>query len=284
MYYSLAVMVPLEGLVAFFIKKKSNFPIPLLSSRGCAKHVGYFFIFDRTIIKGCIYCIISHVAQTLAIWILLVFVTFLAYYMAAIIIAFYLHPTQVLVKVVFLKAVAVSTVINVALLFSNSKFKCDCNLRTLEHDLGYVVRVIAIAAFLPILAFLAFVIGGILFNGTEKVSELQRILTLLPSLLLVFAAWFTKGSLFPVGTDEADLGSEVIHELEGGGGSGGDGGGHKSAETTPTSKTTYSSTGTTAMPRKPSSPINSLAAKSQSTAGNGQESEGANEEKKPLLL
>lgn len=141
---------------------------------------------------------------------------------AAIIVAFYLYPTQVLVKVVFLKAIGICAVINVALLFSNSKFKCSCTWESFKHDIGYTVRVIAIAMLLPILGFFAFVIGGIIFTGSQKTSGLQTVLTILPSVFLVFAAWFTKGTLFPVGSDEADLGSQIINELESGGG-GGDG-------------------------------------------------------------
>ena len=146
------------------------------------------------------------------------FLTFVAYYVVSIIVAFYLYPTQVLIKVVFLKAVAVCAVLNVALLFSNSKFKCGYTWKSFKHDLGYCVRVFAIAMFLPILAFLAFLIGGIIFSGPGQVSGLQGFLTLLPSLFLVFAAWFTKGTLFPAGAeDAADLGSDLINDLENGG-------------------------------------------------------------------
>ena len=283
--YSLIFMVPLELLVAILIKKKSDFPIPLLAPRGCSKHVGYFFTFDRTIITACIYCIVSHVAQTLAIWTILIFLTFLSYYAVAIIVAFYLYPTQVLVKVVFLKAVALCTILNVALLFSNSKFKCGCTWKSIKEDLGYFVRVLAIASFLPILAFLAFVIGGILFTRTQQTSGLQSIITLLPSLFLVFAAWFTKGTLFPPGTDEPDLESQVINELEtggGGGGGGGGSGGDTHSHNTPPTKTKYSSTGVT--PRKSSSPHSSLRSHSNTpdtgTRGDDQDTNG---EKKPLL-
>ena len=288
--YSLPFMIPLELLVAILIKKKSDFPVPLLSSRGCSKHVGYFFSFDRTIVFACSYCVISHAGQTLAIWTILVFLTFLSYYLAAIIIAFYLYPTQVLVKVVFLKAVAVCVVLNVALLFSNSKFKCGCTWKSFKVDLGYFVRVLAIAAFLPVFGFLAFIVGGILFTGSQQTSGLQSVLTLLPSLVLVFAAWFTKGSLFPAGTDETDLESEVINELEsgGGGGRGGGGGGggnsnpHTHSDTTSPTKTKYSSTGIT--PRK-SSPYSSVGRRSATpdTGQGGGEDREANGGKKPLL-
>ena len=232
-YYSLAVMVPLECLVAVLVKKRSDFPVPLLSPRGCQKHDGYYFSFERSIVFGCPYCLVSHAVQTLAMWTVLVFLTFLAYYLASIIVAFYLYPTQVLVKVLFLKAVAVCAVLNVALLFSNSKFECGCSWNSFKRDLVYVVRVIAIAMFLPILAFLAFVIGGIIFTDTGAVSWLQSVLTLLPSVVLVFAAWFTKGTLFPAGSTEADIGSNIINDLE----SGGAGSHTNSAAKTTTSKT-----------------------------------------------
>jgi hypothetical protein len=215
-YYSLAVMIPLEGLVAILIKKKCDFPIPLLPPRLCPLHMGYNFSFDRAVIDRPL-CLISHVVQTLAIWTILVFLTFVAYYISSIIVAFYLYPTQVLIKVVFLKAVAVCAVLNVALLFSNSKFECKCSWESFKQDLSYTVRLLTIVTFLPILGFLAFVIGGILFTRSGQVSGLQSVLTLLPSLFLVFAAWFTKGTLFPVGTDEADLDTDIVNELERGG-------------------------------------------------------------------
>ena len=269
-YYSLVFMVPLEGLVAVCIMKKGDFPVPLLLREGCPKHAGNLSIFDRTLIaRCCINCLVSYTVQTLAIWTVIVFVTFLSYYMAAIIIAFYLYPTEVLVKVVFLKAVAVAAILNVALLFSNSRFKCKC--KKLKHDLVYLVRVLAIAAFLPILGFLAFVIGGILFTGSQQTSGLKSVLTLLPSAVLVFGAWFTKGTLFPPGTDEADLGSEVINDLEGGGG----GDKHAHSDTTPTSS------GATATSRKTSPPA---AHSPTPQSGQGGASQEASDERKPLLL
>ena len=284
--YSLVFMIPLELLVALLIKKKSNFPIPLLSPRGCSKHVGYFFSFDKTILIACMYCLISHAVQTLAIWTVLVFLTFLSYYLAAIIIAFYLYPTEVLVKVVFLKAVAVCVVLNVALLFSNSKFKCGCTWKSFKEDLGYFVRVLTIAAFLPVLAFLAFIIGGILFAGSQQTSGLQTVLTLLPSLVLVFAAWFTKGSLFPPGTDETDIESQVINELEsGGGGKGGEGSSsqHTHSDTISPTKTKYSSTGSTSRKASPLGHRSTTRSATPDTGNGGGEDHEANEGRKPLL-
>ena len=215
-YYSLIVMIPLEFLVAVLVKKKSDFPVPFF--RGCLAHSsGYHYSWEWRVVCSCVYCLVSHVVQTFAIWTILVFLTFLSYYISSIIVAFYLYPTQVLIKVLFLKAVAISAVLNVALLFANSsKFKCHCSWKSFKHDLGYIVRVLAIAAFMPILAFLAFVIGGILFSGSGQASGLQGVLTLLPSLFLVFGAWFTKGRLFPKGTNEPDLGSDILHNLEDG--------------------------------------------------------------------
>ena len=215
-YFSLIVMVPLESIVALLIKKRSDFPVPLLPSEGCHLHKGYNFIFKKVIFT-CAFCLVSHVIQTLAILTILVFLTFLVYYLSSIIIAFYLYPSQVLIKVVFLKAVAVCAILNVALLFSNSKFKCGCTWKSFRHDLGYIVTVLAIASFLPILGFLTFIIGGIIFTDSGRPSALQSVLSLLPSVFLVFAAWFTKGRLLPPGTDDADLGTDIINELERGG-------------------------------------------------------------------
>lgn len=214
LHYSLAVMVPLEFLVAVLVKKKSDFPVPCMPAWSCSSHTEYHYIWERAAVFHCLACLVSHLIQVLAIWSILVFITFLAYYLSSIIVAFYLYPTQTLIKVVFLKAVAVCAVVNVALLFSNSKFWCRCSWRSFKHDMNYVVVVFSIALFLPILGFLVYVIGGILFTSSTQITGLQGVLTLLPSVFLVIAAWFTKGRLFPSGISETDPEGEILSDLE----------------------------------------------------------------------
>ena len=203
--------------MAIIVKKRSDFPIPCMSTKGCLCHPDYHYSWECAIIFRCLACSISHLVQVMAIWSIMVFITFLAYYFSYIIIAFYLYPTQTLVKVVFLKAVAVCAVINVALLFANSKFWCKCSWKFFKHDMHYVVVVLSIFFFLPILSFLVYIIGGIIFATSSQTTDLQSVLTLLPSLFLVYAAWFTKGKLFPKGVSGDDPGEEFFSDMEKGG-------------------------------------------------------------------
>ena len=69
--------------------------------------------------------------------------------------------------------------------------------------------------FLPILAFLAFVIGGILFSPQNQPTALQSIITLIPTAFLLIVAWMSKGTLFPEGlSDPADPAKEIASDLE----------------------------------------------------------------------
>ena len=73
----------------------------------------------------------------------------------------------------------------------------------------------AVVMFLPILAFLAFVIGGILFSPQNQPSALQSIITLIPTAFLLIVAWISKGTLFPEGlSDPADPAKEIASDLE----------------------------------------------------------------------
>ena len=213
---SLVVVVILQLFVAFIVPKKSSFPIPCLRLRGCRRHVDKAFIFERSTIT-CFKCLFNHVVQVLSIWSILITFTFVIYYLSAIIVAFYLYPTQTLVKLFFLKAVAVCLILNVALIFSISRFKFRFSWPAIKEDVTSVVTLIAVATFLPILGFLAFIIGGILFSESSQSTGLQGILTLIPSGFLLIVAWVSRGALFPEGIHETDPGKEIVSDLEKGG-------------------------------------------------------------------
>lgn len=212
--YSIYIMIPLELLVALFVKKKANFPVPCLSGIKHRKHEEEDFVYERMVGWRCCHSLLSHFVQVVAIWSILVTLTFLVYYLTAVIIAFYIYPVQTLVKVIFIKAVVVSAILNVALVFSVSRFKFDISWSACKHNLIAAVTLITVLLFLPIIGFLAFVIGGILFSPSNQQTGLQGILTILPSAFLVVAAWFTHGKLFPKGIDNPDAGEEIVSELE----------------------------------------------------------------------
>ena len=212
--YSLAVMIPLQFLVALFFKKKSHFPVPLMSPRSCPKHKEYRFSFDRMVLR-CPKCLISHIMQVVAIWSILVFLTFLIYYLSAIIIAFYLSPSVTLIKAIFLKGILVCAILNFALMFSVSQFRFKLSKKACKKNLASAISLIAVIMFLPILAFLAFVIGGILFAPDNQPTALQSIITLIPTGFLLVVAWISKGRLFPEGlADPTDPAKEIASDLE----------------------------------------------------------------------
>ena len=212
--YSLAFMVPLQFLVAFFVKKKSHFPVPLMSPRRCALHNSYRFSFDRVVLC-CPRSLISHTMQIVAIWSILVFFTFLIYYLSAIIIAFYLSPSVTLIKAIFLKGILVCAVLNFALMFSVSQFQFKLTPDACKKNLASAVSLLAVIMFLPILAFLAFVIGGILFSPENQPTGVQSIITLIPTGFLLVVAWISKGRLFPEGLhDPTDPAKEIASDLE----------------------------------------------------------------------
>ena len=212
--YSLVFMIPLQFLVALLVKKKSHFPVPLMSTRSCARHKYYRFSFEREVLR-CPKCLISHIMQVVAIWSILVFLTFLIYYLTAIIIAFYLSPALTLLKAIFLKGILVCAVLNFALMFSVSQFRFKFTADACKKNLSSAVSLIAVIMFLPILSFLAFVIGGILFSPENQPTALQSIITLVPTAFLLIVAWISKGTLFPEGlADPADPAKEIASDLE----------------------------------------------------------------------
>ena len=212
--YSLAVMIPLELLVAFLVKKKSNFPIPGMGPHGCTHHGSRDHFTWELLVLTCCRCLVNHVVQVLAIWSILISITLLVYYLSSIVIAFYLYPTLTLIRIVFVKGIAVCTILIFALVFSQSKFKFDCTCEAFKNNVVAVLSLLTVVSFLPILAYITFVVGGILFTQTTPNNSLQSILTLLPSAFLLFVAWFSRGHLFPKGLHSTDPAEEIASDLE----------------------------------------------------------------------
>ena len=219
-YYNNQVKVSLIVLplllfgIAVLFKKKSDFPVPWFQP--CKNHdEEYYYSFNLKVLKCC-RCLASHLGQVVAIWGILVFFAFLIYYVPAVVIAFYLFPTTTLIKLVFLKAVVICAVLTVALIFSLGRFKFPLSYRHLKHNAKTTIAVLTVLFFLPILAYLAFVVSGILFVQ-QTVTGLQGIITLIPSLFLALVAWLSRHKLFPKGLhDPNDPGEEIVSDLEDG--------------------------------------------------------------------
>ena len=210
--YSFAIVVPAELLIALLVKKKSDFPVPFPYHQGCPHHKDKHSSIDLTILKCCS-CLLNHFYQVVAIWSLLILLMFLAHYFFAVIVAFYLNPVQTLLKVVFLKALVVCVVINVALVISVTRFTLQISAKACKNNLISAAKVVIAVMFLPILAYLFLIIGGIVFSDSPSDSGLQGILAIIPTAFIVVAGWFGKDKLFPADSDETDAGMETLDSL-----------------------------------------------------------------------
>ena len=214
-YISLSVMVVLELIIAICTRKKSDFPIPGLKPNRCPKHKEPCFSWELIVLKCC-RCFVTHVAQVVAIWSILISLTFIMYYLSAIIISIYLYPIKTLIRVVFVKAVAVVLVLNAALLFSMDPF--SASFKECKKNLITAVELVTAAMFFLIVGFLSFVIGGILFTNSSQINynSIQSLIVILPSLFLVAAAWYSHGRLFPHGVPtEGDVETGVENGSQG---------------------------------------------------------------------
>lgn len=216
-YYSLAVVIPLQLLVAVLVKKKPKFPIP---GSWCVKHSDQCIDDIHSLSAGifrCLRCAFSHAVQVLAIWSLLITFTFFVHYLTSVIVSLYLDPLNSLVKVVFLKAIVVCFIITTALIFVVDTMKFNCTRNALQKVSVSLVSLLSIFSALPILLVFLIMIGGIVFDEPSSQSNSWRpIFTLIPSLLVLFASWFSHGILFPKGVkDKTDPLTEIEDDLEG---------------------------------------------------------------------
>lgn len=220
----IGVMVPLQLVLAVFMKKYVDFPVPGLNwkklslkyqgyrhqpetgpgdiqnsgrGEGNKKQVKYFF-WEVTKLRLRVRVATSFIVQTLAVWGLLIFFTYIVIYTITISISLYLFPIQTLLKIIFIKAVAFCAVFDVGLLFSTNSWKYRCNRKALVINIGLLIQLLTVISFLPLLVFLSFVIGGIIFtDSTQQLNGIQGILALLPSAFLILIGWYSRGTLFP---------------------------------------------------------------------------------------
>ena len=233
---SLGIMVPIQLFLAFLMKKYADFPIPGMNWKKLSlQYQGYridpseeerqsensrtsgkpdkphhYFIWEITKMRFPCRVFISFCIQTIAVWSLLILFTYIVIYTVTIAIALYLYPVQTLVKIIFVKAVAMCTVFDVAILFSTQSFTCAFNKRAIYTNITLLGKLLAVLSFLPLLAFLTFVIGGIIFtDSSQQLSGVQGVLALLPSVFLLLVGWYTKGQLFPEELTPSDSMSDL---------------------------------------------------------------------------
>ena len=219
---TLGIMIPVQLLLAIFMKKYVDFPIPCMNWKKLSLHwQGYFhqpknkgngsngkkpghtkmhkyFFWEICKLRFVARTVVSFIVQTFAIWTLLVLFTFVVFYAVTIAIALYLSPVQTLVKVIFVKAVALCAVFGVAILFTSKSLVFACNKKAVIINITNVAQFFAVLSFLPLLAFLAYVIGGVLFNASiNQLNGVQGVLAILPSAFLILIGWYSRGRLFP---------------------------------------------------------------------------------------
>lgn len=226
--YSLAVMIPIQFFLALFMRKHADFPIPGMNWKSVSwdkhrpsliiedgmsvnedsvtskppekpkKPEPKYFFWEICHLRTRARIIVSFVIQTFALWMLLVLFTFIAYYSVTISISLYIYPIQTIIKIVFIKAIAVCAIFDVGLLFSADMWKWGCNKDTNLKNLVSVAQVCAALSFLPIITFFGFVIGGVLFSDSiNQLNGIQGVLATLPSIVLLLIGWYSKGTLFP---------------------------------------------------------------------------------------
>ena len=213
-YISLGVLIPLQFFVALIVKKKKDFPIPgtWFKNKHTAHCVDDIHSMSHVLIK-CYRCALSHVVQVLSIWSILVTFTFGMHYLTPIIVSLYLDPLNSIVKIVFVKAVIVCLIISLALLFAvDTVSKANTSLQ----NASAIVSVLTILSVLPILCFVVFMIGGVIFNDSPENNTWKSIFTILPSALLLYGSWYGHGVLFPKGVTDTGNPVRVIENgLEG---------------------------------------------------------------------
>lgn len=219
---SLGIMIPVQLLLAIFMKKYVDFPIPCMNWKKLSLHwQGYchqpankgngskgkkpghtklhkYFFWEICHLRFIGRTAVSFIVQTFAVWTLLVLFTFVVFYSVTIAISLYLFPVQTLVKVIFVKAVALCAVFGVAILFTSKSLVFACNKKAVIINITNVAQFFAVLSFLPLLTFLAYVIGGVLFTATiNQLSGVQGVLAILPSAFLILIGWYSRGRLFP---------------------------------------------------------------------------------------
>ena len=215
--FSFIVLIPIQFTLALLMKKYPDFPIPGFaciksdythleelphskqkSSKGNNQDSFFFWEICRLRMKNKGYVIMSFIMQTIGVWSLLVLFTFVVFYGVGITISLYLYPIQTLVKIIFIKAVAVCIVFNVAILFSGNVFDFTWRKKGVVKNINDIAMLFATLSLLPVIGFVAFVAGGVIFSSSDsQLNGIQGVLALLPSAVLLLVGWYSKGTLFP---------------------------------------------------------------------------------------
>lgn len=211
-YGSLAILIPVQLITALLVKKKSDFPIPIMK---CVKPDDNADIHSlNKAVLADFKTFLNHAVQVLSIWSLLITFTFVMHYVTSIVLSLYVDPLGALVKIVFVKAVLVSFIINLALLFAvdvitfKSHSFADC-----KKNLVSIVWILTAASLFLILVFLFFLLVGVVFNYSTRTNSLSGVFAIVPSATLLFASFLGRGVLFPQGLkDKGDAVKEVVDD------------------------------------------------------------------------
>jgi hypothetical protein len=217
-YISLAVVIPVQLIVAMLVRKSYKFPIPgswyATHSDRCTDNIHSI---NRKIFQ-CSRCACSHVIQILSLWSLLITFTFCVHYLTAVLVSLYIDPLTSIVKLAFLKAMLICFIIITALIFVVDTFKLERSADCLWRFGSSLLSLLTIFSALPILIIFLIMLGGIVFNDAPSQSNSwQPILTLIPTGVLLIASWFSHGFLFPKGRKDPK-GSplkEIVDDVEG---------------------------------------------------------------------
>ena len=213
-FCSLAILIPLQLMTALLVKKKPDFPIPIMpitDTSGDDIHS-----LDKQVLVS-LKVLLNHFVQVLSIWSLLITFTFVMHYVTSVVLSLYTDPLGSLVKIIFVKAVVVCFLITIALLFAVDviTFKCT-TLEDCRKNLVSIVWILTAFTLSLILFFLFFLLVGVVFNYSSETNNLRYLFTIIPSATLIFASYFGHGLLFPKGLkDEGDPEKEVVDDLEG---------------------------------------------------------------------
>ncbi len=225
LHYFIPTIVFLQFFTALVMRKYLEFPIPGLrwkspphkffkSKKPEPLPPKYFFwqiCQTPQVGRG----VISFIVQTAAVWSLLVLFTLIVYYAVTIAVALYLDPIQTLVKLLFVKAIAMCAMFAVALLFASNSLEWKCTQKSCYINFIVVTQFLSALTFLPVLAYLAYMIGGVIFVASStQLSGIQGVLAILPSAFLIIIGWVSHGQLFPEKIVPTDSMAEVSKDVQ----------------------------------------------------------------------
>ena len=207
LHYFIPTIVFLQFFTALVMRKYIEFPIPGLRSKSPHRlfkskkpeplppKLFFWQICQNSQVAR---SVISFIVQTVVVWSLLVLFTLIVHYAVTIAVALYLDPIQTLVKVLFVKAVAMCAMFAIALLFASNSLEWKWSQKSCYVNFIVVTQFLSALTFLPVLAYLTYMIGGVIFvANSSQLSGIQGVLAILPSAFLIIIGWVSHGQLFP---------------------------------------------------------------------------------------